>query len=57
VHGEQEKRTGQHDRPDWYADYIVRKQAGRQLPCPDLLNRRGVFSEQIVARVSSKFAA
>jgi hypothetical protein len=35
AHGEHEKRTGgQHDVtwPDWYADYIVREQAGKQLP-------------------------
>jgi catechol 2,3-dioxygenase-like lactoylglutathione lyase family enzyme len=34
AHGEHEKRTGQHDAnwPDWYADYIVREQAGKQLP-------------------------
>ena len=30
AHGEHEKRTGQHDAdwPDWYAEYIVREQAG-----------------------------
>jgi hypothetical protein len=34
AHGEHEKRTGQHDTnwPDWYADYIVREQAGKELP-------------------------
>ena len=34
AHGEHEKRTGQHDEgwPDWYADYIVREQAGKPLP-------------------------
>jgi hypothetical protein len=35
AHGEHEKRTGgQHDAnwPDWYADYIVREQAGQELP-------------------------
>jgi catechol 2,3-dioxygenase-like lactoylglutathione lyase family enzyme len=34
AHGEHEKRTGQHDTnwPDWYADYIVREQAGTELP-------------------------
>lgn len=34
AHGEHEKRTGQHDAnwPDWYADYVVREQAGQQLP-------------------------
>jgi catechol 2,3-dioxygenase-like lactoylglutathione lyase family enzyme len=33
AHGEHEKRTGQHDTnwPDWYAEYIVREQAGSQL--------------------------
>ena len=30
AHGEHEKRTGQHDEnwPDWYAEYMVREQAG-----------------------------
>lgn len=30
AHGEHEKKTGQHDEnwPDWYAEYIVREQAG-----------------------------
>lgn len=35
AHGEHEKRTGgQHDEnwPDWYADYIVKEQAGGELP-------------------------
>jgi catechol 2,3-dioxygenase-like lactoylglutathione lyase family enzyme len=35
AHGEHEKRTGgQHDTtwPDWYADYIVKEQAGKELP-------------------------
>jgi hypothetical protein len=34
AHGEHEKRTGQHDAewPNWYADYIVREQAGEPLP-------------------------
>ena len=34
AHGEHEKRTGRHDAdwPDWYAEHIVREQAGRQLP-------------------------
>ena len=35
AHGEHEKRNGgQHDAnwPDWYAEYIVREQAGRELP-------------------------
>jgi catechol 2,3-dioxygenase-like lactoylglutathione lyase family enzyme len=34
AHGEHEKRTGGHDAnwPDWYADYMVREQAGRELP-------------------------
>lgn len=34
AHGEHEKRTGEHDGnwPDWYADYIVREQAGNPLP-------------------------
>jgi NAD(P)-dependent dehydrogenase (short-subunit alcohol dehydrogenase family) len=32
AHGEHEKRTGQPDPnwPDWYADYIVREQAGTE---------------------------
>jgi catechol 2,3-dioxygenase-like lactoylglutathione lyase family enzyme len=34
AHGEHEKRTGRHDEnwQDWYADYIVREQAGQSLP-------------------------
>ena len=34
AHGEHEKRAGQHDAgwPDWYAEYIVREQAGEELP-------------------------
>jgi catechol 2,3-dioxygenase-like lactoylglutathione lyase family enzyme len=34
AHGEHEKRIGQRDAdwPDWYADYIVREQAGKPLP-------------------------
>jgi catechol 2,3-dioxygenase-like lactoylglutathione lyase family enzyme len=34
AHGEHEKRTGQADPdwPDWYADYMVREQAGEELP-------------------------
>jgi catechol 2,3-dioxygenase-like lactoylglutathione lyase family enzyme len=34
AHGEHEKQIGQHDAdwPDWYADYIVREQAGKPLP-------------------------
>jgi catechol 2,3-dioxygenase-like lactoylglutathione lyase family enzyme len=34
AHGEHEKRIGRHDAdwPDWYADYIVREQAGKELP-------------------------
>jgi catechol 2,3-dioxygenase-like lactoylglutathione lyase family enzyme len=34
AHGEHEKRTGQQDAnwPDWYAEYIVREQAGKQPP-------------------------
>ncbi|ODM72975.1 VOC family protein [Bradyrhizobium elkanii] len=34
AHGEHEKRTGSHDAnwPDWYADYIVREQAGKSPP-------------------------
>jgi catechol 2,3-dioxygenase-like lactoylglutathione lyase family enzyme len=34
AHGEHEKRTGEHDVnwPDWYAEYIVREQAGETLP-------------------------
>ena len=34
AHGEHEKRTGHQDADwqDWYAEYIVREQAGKQLP-------------------------
>jgi catechol 2,3-dioxygenase-like lactoylglutathione lyase family enzyme len=34
AHGEHEKRTGGHDEnwAEWYADYIVREQAGQPLP-------------------------
>ena len=34
AHGEHETRTGGHDEnwADWYADYIVREQAGQPLP-------------------------
>ena len=34
AHGEHEKRTGGHDDnwPDWYAEYIVKEQAGERLP-------------------------
>lgn len=34
AHGEHEKRTGHRDDnwPDWYADYMVREQAGEKLP-------------------------
>lgn len=35
AHGEHEKRTGgRHDEnwPDWYAEYMVREQAGEELP-------------------------
>ena len=34
AHGEHEKRTGQADPdwPEWYADYVVREQAGAELP-------------------------
>jgi catechol 2,3-dioxygenase-like lactoylglutathione lyase family enzyme len=34
AHGEHEKRIGQRDAdwPNWYADYIVREQAGKPLP-------------------------
>ena len=33
AHGEHEKRIGRHDAdwPDWYADYIAREQAGKEL--------------------------
>jgi len=34
AHGEHEKRTGEADEnwPDWYAEYMVREQAGEELP-------------------------
>ena len=34
AHGEHEKRTGKADPdwPAWYADYMVREQAGEELP-------------------------
>jgi hypothetical protein len=35
AHGEHEKRTGgQRDEnwPDWYAEYMAREQAGKELP-------------------------
>jgi catechol 2,3-dioxygenase-like lactoylglutathione lyase family enzyme len=34
AHGEHEKRAGEHDVnwPDWYAEYMVREQAGETLP-------------------------
>ena len=34
AHGEHEKRTGQHDEnwPNWYAEYLVRDQAGTEPP-------------------------
>nr|WP_221382339.1 VOC family protein [Actinoplanes polyasparticus] len=34
AHGEHEKRTGAEDPdwPDWYADYMVKEQAGAELP-------------------------
>jgi catechol 2,3-dioxygenase-like lactoylglutathione lyase family enzyme len=35
AHGEHERRTGRHDDagwPDWYAEHIVREQAGEQPP-------------------------
>jgi catechol 2,3-dioxygenase-like lactoylglutathione lyase family enzyme len=34
AHGEHEKRIGKRDEdwPDWYAEYIVREQAGKPLP-------------------------
>jgi catechol 2,3-dioxygenase-like lactoylglutathione lyase family enzyme len=34
AHGEHERRTGQRDAdwPNWYAEYIVREQAGKPLP-------------------------
>jgi catechol 2,3-dioxygenase-like lactoylglutathione lyase family enzyme len=34
AHGEHEKRTGRHDAnwADWYAEHMVREQAGKELP-------------------------
>ena len=34
AHGQHERLTGQHDAnwPDWYAEYMVREQAGEKLP-------------------------
>jgi hypothetical protein len=34
AHGELEARTGEADPnwPDWYAEYMVREQAGEELP-------------------------
>jgi hypothetical protein len=34
AHGEHEKRTGERDQdwPTWYAEYMVREQAGQELP-------------------------
>jgi hypothetical protein len=34
AHGEHEKRIGHEDPdwPDWYAEYMVREQAGEELP-------------------------
>jgi hypothetical protein len=34
AHGEHEKRIGQRDAdwPNWYAEYLVREQAGKPLP-------------------------
>jgi catechol 2,3-dioxygenase-like lactoylglutathione lyase family enzyme len=34
AHGEHEKRTGGRDEawPDWYAEYVVNEQAGKELP-------------------------
>ena len=34
AHGQHEARIGQRDEnwPDWYAEYMVRKQAGSELP-------------------------
>ncbi|HVO54712.1 MAG TPA: hypothetical protein VMT37_09885 [Solirubrobacterales bacterium] len=34
AHGEHEERTGEEDAnwPDWYAEYMVREQAGEELP-------------------------
>jgi hypothetical protein len=34
AHGQHEKRTGQRDEnwADWYAEYMVAEQAGKELP-------------------------
>jgi hypothetical protein len=34
AHGQHEERTGRPDPdwPDWYAEYMVREQAGEELP-------------------------
>jgi catechol 2,3-dioxygenase-like lactoylglutathione lyase family enzyme len=34
AHGQHEKRTGQTDKnwPEWYAEYMVREQSGKELP-------------------------
>lgn len=34
AHGEHEERTGEADPdwPDWYAEFMVREQAGEELP-------------------------
>jgi hypothetical protein len=34
AHGKHEERTGEADPnwPDWYAEYMVREQAGEELP-------------------------
>ena len=34
AHGEHEKLTGEHDEewPAWYGEYMVREQAGEELP-------------------------
>jgi len=34
AHGEHERLIGKHDAdwPDWYADYMVKEQAGQPLP-------------------------
>lgn len=34
AHGEHEERIGEEDPdwPDWYAEYMVREQAGEELP-------------------------
>jgi hypothetical protein len=34
AHGEHEARTGEPDEnwPEWYAEYMVREQAGEELP-------------------------